>query len=57
MNESRLLYEVMHELGKHGLIFRTNSEYDISKEAMMLVSESIKSIVISKIKSHVYKKS
>jgi len=25
MNESRLLYEIMHELGKHGSIFRTNS--------------------------------
>ena len=25
MSESRLLYEIMHELGKHGAVFRTNS--------------------------------
>jgi hypothetical protein len=25
MNESRLVYEIMHELGKHGAVFRCNS--------------------------------
>jgi len=37
-NESRLIYEIMHELGKHGAVYRTNAGQFYTKEGQRVGS-------------------